>query len=186
MESGGDHVTKEVYAVQLKERQELKQTGKESLRMLALRGVRIDITLPRHVGDIIDTSPPGFSVESCYTALVNSSHVFPVILEDTRIPLITLDKRALINVLYTLPPKNFKITCTLWMVNMKLGVCYRYDNDAFGRTQSRPHKLFSTKEINTHLKKAKKPFVWAPGLIGGDISKSLFCDLLMKESALKA
>jgi hypothetical protein len=183
MEGGGVHVTKVVYDVQVKEKLELRKTGKESKRMLELRGVRTDVELPRHLEELLKNAPEGFFLKVCHFLRIKHDLMgtFPAILKDTKIMVVTADKDSIIRIWKSLEPRRSEIVVEVFMVNEKLGVAYVMASDKFDQIQSRPLKLFSREEIEGSFTNDLQPFEWAPGLIGAEISKQQFTSLIQRE-----
>lgn len=183
MEGGGVHVTKEVYKLQSEEQLELVQTGKESKRMLALRGVRTDVELPRNLEELLKKVPDSFELKMCHFLRIKHGLMgtFPAILKDTEVMVITTDKDSIIRIWKSLKPRRSEIVTEVCMVNEQLGVCYTMASDEFDQTQSKPLKLFSKKDIEESFASNKQPFRWAPGLFGAEISEQQFTALIQQE-----
>jgi hypothetical protein len=171
--------------MQSKEEHELQTTGKESKRMLALRGVPTDVELPRHLEELLKSKRDGFGLKICYFLQIKHGLMgtFPAILKDTRVVIITPDKESIIRVWKSLRPRNSEIIADSWMVNEKIGVAYHMSSDDSERKQSRPHKLFSKDEIEALLAKDPQSFKWAPGLFGADVSQQRFDQLISQAVA---
>jgi len=179
------HVTKLLHEAQMGEEMELAQTGRESKRMLALRGVPTDIPLPSHLEALLKKKRTDFGLMTCYYLRIKHGLMgeFPAILKGKRIVVITPDKDSIIRVWQSLTPTDSEIVADSWMVNGKIGVAYRMCSDKFDQGQSRPYKIFSKKEIVALFTGEERPFEWAPGLIGGEVSKERFEALIQRELA---
>jgi hypothetical protein len=182
---GGTHVTKQVYKAQMREEAELSQTGKESERMLALRGVPTDVELPRHLEELLRAKSEDFNLAVCYILRIKHGLMgeFPAILKDSRIAVITPDKDAIVRIWSSLSPRDSEIISDFWMIYPKIGVGYRMCHDRSEQKQSKPYKIFSKEEIDLLFANTKKPFAWAPGLIGGSISQQHFDTIIQREVA---
>lgn len=182
---GSNHVTKQVYDQQLKERHELETTGKESKRMLALRGVPTDVELPPHLGELLRGKHEGFALKVCFYLRIKHGLMgtFPAILKGTKIVLTSPDKESILRVWKSLMPRNSELVADSWMVNEKVGVAYRMSSDASERMRSNPQKIFSKDEIEALFAKDPNPFKWAPGLFGADVSKDQFEQIILQEEA---
>lgn len=179
------HVTKQVYDLQIKERSELETTGKESKRMLELRGVPTDIELPRHLEELLEGKHDGFSLKVCYYLRIkhNLMGTFPAILKDTKIVLITPDRESLVRVWESLRPRDSEIIADSWMVNEKIGVGYHMSSVDSERKESRPHRIFGKDEIDDLLAKDPQSFKWAPGLFGAEVSQQRFEQIIRQAAA---
>jgi hypothetical protein len=179
---GGKHVTKEVYAAQLAERRGFEKNGRESKRMLARRGVPIDVELPRHLAELLLTKPEGFTLQLCHHLKLKHGLMgyFPALLKGKGIEIIAIsaDRESIFRVWESLRPKDSELVSNVWMVNDRLGVGYRMIEDASERTQMLPHKIFSQTEIAELFAKDQHPFEWMPGLLGAGVSEDRFRQII--------
>ena len=185
LEGGGTHVIKAVYDAQSQEASELRRTGKESNRMLALRGVRTDVELPSHLEELLKGGREGFTLQICYLLVIKHGLMgtFPAILKDTKIVVITPDKDSIVRVWRSLRPTDSRIIVDSWMVSDELGVGYRMCSESSERAESRPHKIFAKAEIEGLFAKKKQPFEWTPGLFGAEMGERQFEALIEQELA---
>ena len=175
-------MTKQIYQKQVKEENEFRKTGKETKRMLALRGVPTDVELPRHLEELLNGNQEGFEVKMCYWLQLDHGLMgtFPAILKDTKIVILTHDKETIVRVWRSLKPRRSKMTTGPWMVSEQIGIAYNVPPQASDHKHSLPHKLFRRDEINTYFAVDPNPFDWAPGRIGAQISEQWFNELILK------
>jgi len=184
-EGGGTHVGGLIYKVQTAEQLELLQTGRESKRMLASRGVPWRYPLPNNLKDLLDRHRKDFTPKINYLLLIKNSSMgtFPAILKDTKIVVITPDREAIIRVWSSLPPRDSEIYTGTWMIHGRIGIGYRMCSDQLEQKESRPCKIFTAKKIAAHFTRNEHPFEWAPGLFGAEVSQQRFDALIQKELA---
>jgi hypothetical protein len=176
------HVIESVYQVQLSEEITLQTTGRESIRMLAKRGVPTDFPLPANLQELLGPTWEGrFNLKLCHFLQLkhNCMGDFPAILKGTKIPLITPDKEAVIQVWKSLPPRDSQIISEAWMVNEDVEVAYEFSSVKLEQKRILPHKLFTRKAIEALFENDPQPFKWAPGLLGADISQERFKALIL-------
>ncbi|MBX4200191.1 hypothetical protein KW790_01905 [Candidatus Parcubacteria bacterium] len=168
-------MTKEKYEELMREDDRADREGIESERMLRERGVQAG--LPKHLKEILDKKIPGYTPSLCCILQLKHSLMgfFPAIVTGTKIIVITLDIELIFRVWMSLEPEDSMLNESLFYVNEEFGVAYpAHDMSEFGQKESRPHKLFKAEEINGLFEKNAKPFKWASGLWGADVTRKQF------------
>mgnify|MGYP000477648940 CR=1 FL=1 len=97
---------------------------------------------------------------------------FPAIFADElkRI-VVTLDKGLILKVLETLSPRRYSLRESLFYVVEKFDVAYPHLGESgYNRESSVPQRYLTEEEFNLLTAEEGKPFRWAPGLIGNDMS----------------
>ncbi len=170
----------------MEEQSELDRTGKESKRMLALRGIPTDVELPRHLKELLENGTEDFSLTVCFVLRLKqgSMYEFPAILKNKKIVVTTTDKKSIFRVWRSLEPRSSEVVSEPWVVNEKIGVGYRYFVDSTYEKLSKPARILSAKEIDELFAKDDHPFRWAPGIIGvASLSPQQFEDLIETAAA---
>lgn len=148
-------------------------------------------SLPTYLGDLIESQNHG-SFRLAYVYYLEMEHesmeLFPAVAMTTSLaaPVLTTDKRALIKVWETLPPKRSKIKKCLGYINKQLGVVYLIigSNDNYLKEHSVLQALFSKVELESRVSRAEKrhgdkEFVWAQEFSSeSNISKEEFLDII--------
>lgn len=98
---------------------------------------------------------------------------FPAIFADDRKRLvITLDKELIVKVWRMLSPRRSKIGENLFYVVKDLGVAYANIDD---KEMSEPDRYLTQEEFDQlTADESARPFAWAPGLLGADMSEEDF------------
>jgi hypothetical protein len=168
------HVTATVYAKEQREELEFMKTGQESPRMLAEKGVPLGV--PKHLKELLSGDRTGYELMTCYVLEIRHSLMgfFPAIRKGTKIIAIVSEKATIFRIWRSLAPKDSQLLASEYMVNKELGVVYHMKTSDFDQERSRPHKLFSTEEVNALFEAEESPFEWAKGLIGASIPEKEF------------
>ncbi len=177
------HVMASVYAEEQREEREKRETGHESERMLAERG--IPLGLPKHLKELLAGNRAGYELMTCYALEIKHGlwGFFPATRKDTKMIAIVSDKALIFRIWRSLEPLNSQLIRSEYMGNRSLGVVYPMAVIDVDKEQSRPLKLFSVDEVEALFQADPAPFEWARGLIGAEVSKGQFERLI--ESAAR-
>jgi hypothetical protein len=103
---------------------------------------------------------------------------FPAIESESGEVVMTTDPELLKRVCATLPPRQFKFGTQLIYVNILTGVAY----SILGTTELALEKAIPFQTLTQtrfeELIKQKRPFKWAPGLVGNDMTAEEFKETL--------
>lgn len=170
----GNHVTAQVYAEQQREEQRLRETGQESQRRLAEKGV--PTVVPKHLKELLAGNRSGYELQTCYALEIKHGLMgfFPAIQKGTKIIAIVSDKAFIFRIWRSLEPRDSQLLASEYMVNRALSVVYHMETRDFDQEQSRPLKLFSVEEVEALFQADPSPFEWARGIIGASTSQDQF------------
>ena len=176
------HVTAEVYAAEMREERDLRETGQESPRRLAEKGVPVGV--PKHLKELLAGDRAGYELMTCYALEIKHGLMgfFPAIQKGTKIVAIVSDKALIFRIWRSLEPRDSQLLASEYMVNRALGVVYPMAVSDLEKEQSRPLKLFPSQEVEALFQEDPAPFEWARGLLGASTSKQHF-DALIEKSA---
>ncbi len=135
--------------------------------------------VPETLHDVLQLKDKsGYELTSCYSLQLKHGLMgyFPAVFaRDLERIVTTPDLLLLKKVWAVLTPRDSKVDIQLFYINKQLMVGYPL-GDASERDlkQSKPEKLLSQEEFDRLAAKGKKPFQWAPGLIGNDMNAEEF------------
>lgn len=179
--TGSSHVTQEVAEEQSKTIL-AEMEAVEASRTSPIQ--RIDDTgCPLNLFELLKGDESSYEIKPGFFAQLDHHLMgfFPAIFaEDRKRVVVTLSRELMIKVLETLPPRKFRIGENLFYVFKDHGVAYANIDD---KESSTPDRYLTEEEFLKLTADGKKPFKWAPGLIGADMNEEEFLDSLKAVAA---
>lgn len=174
--SGSGHVTKkvaeEMYKQEAAEREATEASRTSPVQRLDENGC------PLNLFELLKGDESSYVTKPGYFAQLEHGLMgfFPAIFaDDPKRIVVTLDRELLCDVVKTLTPRRFRISENLFYVIEDQGVAYANIDD---KERSVPDRFLTREEFTDLTAKNEKPFEWAPGLIGNDMSPEEFADSL--------
>lgn len=137
--------------------------------------------LPNNLLELINSESPGWKIRWGYSLQLEHGLMgyFPALFSGTKHVVISLDKSVIEEVWKSLSPRRSKLDTDLYYVNESLGVGFH-----IGGTQDYllkravPFRFLTRERLAELFETTAKPFQWAPGLIGEDMTREEFAETL--------
>lgn len=178
--NGGGHVARaiaeEIYRKEAEER-EADLTSRKSpvQRMNDVLGV------PLNLHELLKGDTSEWPIKEFYFLELQHGLMgfFPAILESEKRVVIAIDHDVILRVLTMLTPRRSKLVTNRGYVNERLGILYPILGDnALLQEDSKPQKFVAVSEFNSLTSNGANPFIWAPGLVGTDMTTKDFRETL--------
>lgn len=135
-------------------------------------------TVPKTLGEVMDKDLAGFQqVEAHYLQLSHGlMGFFPALISETGEIVICLDRELLVKVMEKLPKRRSRIDKLQILANIPGQFGFEVGNPNGKDTQSL--HILTAEEFEQRVQQDKKPFKWAPGLVGDDMTEEEFRETL--------
>ncbi|MDB5260555.1 MAG: hypothetical protein JWN37_786 [Candidatus Nomurabacteria bacterium] len=98
---------------------------------------------------------------------------FPALFKGTRNVVLTPDLELITDVWKLMTLRKARVSSMHFFLNHELSIAYPAVNE-LERSESIPNQILTREEFNAVLAADPKPFEWAPGLVGDDMSREEF------------
>jgi len=133
--------------------------------------------MPEKLGDGMDKDLAGFQQVQAH--FLQLSHglmgFFPALVRETEEIVVCLDKKLLVKVMEQLPKRESQFGDFQMLANTKDG--YGFEAGNHNGKETKPLRILSEEEFEKRIIE-EKPFKWAPGLIGNDMTPEEFVETL--------
>lgn len=138
--------------------------------------------MPRTLADVVAADQTGFELRIGYYLELKHTLMgcFPAIVKNDPLRLILVfEKELLADLAKHLTPRRSKVSSGLYFVNMKtMEACAVSGYNLAEAMNNEVFLAFSRAEFDRLIADGAKPFSWAPGLIGDDMSSAEFQETL--------
>lgn len=177
----GKHITRAV-AEKLRRTEVDEEAATRASRTSKTQRMNAELGVPLNLFEHLKGDRAGSEIMEYYFLQLEHGLMgfFPAIFDGTKRIIITTDLALIERVWRMMEPRESKVTKNLGHVLAAKGVVYPILGDTqYDRETSKPQQLLTEAELDELLKKTKKPFKWAFGLIGGrDPSKQQFEEMI--------
>ncbi|PLX27266.1 hypothetical protein C0583_04510 [Candidatus Parcubacteria bacterium] len=134
--------------------------------------------IPKKLGEVMDKDLAGFQQVQAH--FLELSHglmgFFPALVRETEDIVVCLDKKLLIQVMERLPKRKSKFGEFQMLANIDNG--YGFEVGNHNGKETKPLRILSEEEFEKRIQEEEKPFKWAPGLVGNDMTEEEFIETL--------
>jgi hypothetical protein len=135
--------------------------------------------IPKNLEEML-RDPSKYRLLQCYSLSLKHGLMgfFPAIVRKTKEMVLATERQVILDVWKRLSPRESELNQQVFYVNRKLGVAFEYPSKEWGRERIKPIKILSRAEFEK-LKTDPDAFMWAPGLIGNDMSPREFAESIL-------